>query len=369
MVALGIVFQIPAVIFVLSRIGLLTAGMLVRSVQACRGGLRSDRGNHRATTDFGNMLCIPGPMIVLCTAWVSLSRGPLGGAALSRELQPRGMHRAKSKRWWVENLQPRPQVPRSEPLSYLLSRFAANVSQVAPAQVTIIECAEGPSRSGKIRSRPRHDVTDPRHAARPLRDPCPPRYRWHGGSVESARHAAQSHRRGEAPHGASTATVRAGSASDCCAQPPQSAKSTTSAPTIWCWSSSRGRRWPIDSAAARRRGLPPEEALRIARQIAEGLEEAHRAGILHRDLKPGNVMITTKGAAKLLDFGLARLVSVDADVTRTLDGTVLGTPPTCRRSRPKANRSMCGRTSSASAPCCTRCSLGRVRLPGRLRCR
>jgi serine/threonine-protein kinase len=72
-------------------------------------------------------------------------------------------------------------------------------------------------------------------------------------------------------------------------------------------------------------GLPPEEALRIARQIAEGLEEAHFSGILHRDLKPGNVMITTKGVAKLLDFGLATLVSADADVTRTRDGTVLGT--------------------------------------------
>jgi eukaryotic-like serine/threonine-protein kinase len=72
-------------------------------------------------------------------------------------------------------------------------------------------------------------------------------------------------------------------------------------------------------------GLPPEEALRIARQIAEGLEEAHNSGILHRDLKPSNVMITTKGVAKLLDFGLAKLASVDADATRTREGTVLGT--------------------------------------------
>jgi eukaryotic-like serine/threonine-protein kinase len=72
-------------------------------------------------------------------------------------------------------------------------------------------------------------------------------------------------------------------------------------------------------------GLPQEEVLRIARQIAEGLEEAHKSGILHRDLKPGNVMITTKGVAKLLDFGLARPVAVDAHVTQTQHGVVVGT--------------------------------------------
>jgi eukaryotic-like serine/threonine-protein kinase len=72
-------------------------------------------------------------------------------------------------------------------------------------------------------------------------------------------------------------------------------------------------------------GLPQEEVFRIARQIAEGLEEAHRAGILHRDLKPGNVMITGKGVAKLLDFGLARLVRGDAEVTQSQHGVVVGT--------------------------------------------
>ena len=78
--------------------------------------------------------------------------------------------------------------------------------------------------------------------------------------------------------------------------------------------------------------LPPEEAVRFAIQIASALEEAHGRGILHRDLKPGNVLITAKGSVKLLDFGLAKLMATagsdaeaDADATRTRDGTVLGT--------------------------------------------
>ncbi|MGI8423532.1 MAG: serine/threonine-protein kinase, partial [Chloroflexota bacterium] len=68
-----------------------------------------------------------------------------------------------------------------------------------------------------------------------------------------------------------------------------------------------------------------EHALRLALQMVSALEAAHQRGILHRDLKPANIMVTREGTAKLLDFGLAKLMSVDADVTRTLDGTVLGT--------------------------------------------
>jgi predicted ATPase/predicted Ser/Thr protein kinase len=72
--------------------------------------------------------------------------------------------------------------------------------------------------------------------------------------------------------------------------------------------------------------LPDEEALRVAIQIADALEEAHRGGILHRDLKPANVMITNTGSAKLLDFGVAKLLAADSDATSTLEGTILGTP-------------------------------------------
>ena len=76
--------------------------------------------------------------------------------------------------------------------------------------------------------------------------------------------------------------------------------------------------------------LATEEALRLAIQIAGALEEAHSKGILHRDLKPANILVqggasSPRSSAKLLDFGLAKLASADVEVTRTMDGTVLGT--------------------------------------------
>ena len=57
--------------------------------------------------------------------------------------------------------------------------------------------------------------------------------------------------------------------------------------------------------------LPLDQALKVAIEIADALDKAHRQGITHRDLKPGNIMLTTAGA-KLLEFGLAKLKQAEA---------------------------------------------------------
>src|SRR5215469_17035159 len=82
--------------------------------------------------------------------------------------------------------------------------------------------------------------------------------------------------------------------------------------------------------------IPIEEALYIAKQIAEALEEAHEKGIIHRDLKPANIKVTPDGKVKVLDFGLAKAYEREhADVSAsnsptlsmaaTQQGVILGT--------------------------------------------
>jgi serine/threonine-protein kinase len=72
--------------------------------------------------------------------------------------------------------------------------------------------------------------------------------------------------------------------------------------------------------------MSEREALELGAQIAEALEEAHECGVLHRDLKPGNIMVTPKGRAKVLDLGLARVLQPAGDTTQTEGLTALGQP-------------------------------------------
>ena len=76
-----------------------------------------------------------------------------------------------------------------------------------------------------------------------------------------------------------------------------------------------------------RGAIGPDEARRIALDVARGLAAAHDAGLVHRDLKPENIFLTRNGETKLLDFGIAKLTQDEAvpDGASTLTGVVLGT--------------------------------------------
>src|SRR5215472_4063623 len=91
-------------------------------------------------------------------------------------------------------------------------------------------------------------------------------------------------------------------------------------------------------ASIKRDAMALSEALHIARQIAEALEAAHEKGVIHRDIKPGNIMITPTGLVKVLDFGLAGIVqslpttsnnpgdSPTFSLDATQAGVITGTP-------------------------------------------
>src|SRR5262249_8373354 len=91
---------------------------------------------------------------------------------------------------------------------------------------------------------------------------------------------------------------------------------------------------PLDARLKRAGKLPIPEVLRIGREMAEGLAAAHAAGLIHRDVKPGNTWLEgepgkgglggERGRVKLLDFGLARSTAEASTLTQS--GAIVGTP-------------------------------------------
>src|SRR5438067_3480769 len=77
-------------------------------------------------------------------------------------------------------------------------------------------------------------------------------------------------------------------------------------------------------AVAKREPMPIRHAVELIAKLARTVHHAHEHGILHRDIKPGNILLDAKGEPHLTDFGLARLVETESTVTRTME--VLGTP-------------------------------------------
>ena len=123
--------------------------------------------------------------------------------------------------------------------------------------------------------------------------------------------------------------------------------------------------------------LPLDQVLQYTIEIADALDKAHRKGITHRDLKPGNIMIAKSGT-KLLDFGLAKLRQDAAPATPlsqlptanegiTAQGTILGTCSTWHRSNSKARRRMYGPISLHWALWSTRWRQARKPLKARAR--
>ena len=115
-------------------------------------------------------------------------------------------------------------------------------------------------------------------------------------------------------------------------------------------------------ARLRQGPLELADTLAIAVQIVDALCQAHEHGILHRDIKPANVMLTARGQAKVMDFGLAKLTGASGQHGDTQTESVVERPgrdhrarcPTCRRNRCAAPRPIAAAICSASACCCTR---------------
>src|SRR5262249_22708872 len=91
----------------------------------------------------------------------------------------------------------------------------------------------------------------------------------------------------------------------------------------------------------RKKPLAPREAAALVAAITRAVEHAHSAGVIHRDLKPGNILLALDGRPKVADFGLAKRLDIEHGPTQT--GALLGTPGYMAPERPE------GRASGAPA--------------------
>jgi serine/threonine protein kinase len=130
--------------------------------------------------------------------------------------------------------------------------------------------------------------------------------------------------------------------------------------------------------------IPIDDALPIAKQIAEALEAAHEQGIIHRDLKPANIKVRPDGKVKVLDFGLAKMLTSDGSassssmsptlsIQATYAGVILGTVGYMSPEQRGARAWTSAPISGPSGACSMKCSRGdrfstpRIRYPTRSR--
>ena len=121
----------------------------------------------------------------------------------------------------------------------------------------------------------------------------------------------------------------------------------------------------------RREGqLPLDDALRVAREAAEALGYAHEHGIIHRDVKPENILLTSDGNTAVADFGIARAIGGDAGERLTATGLSVGTPAYMSPEQAAGASELDARTDIyASAASSSRCSRASRRSPARRRSR